>query len=50
LPLFPDGVEHITSELAFEKRDSQVTYFNGNMPIWDGSRVCDYFERYLWGR
>jgi len=34
LPLFPDGVEHITSELAFEKRDSQVTYFNGNMPIF----------------
>ena len=34
LPLFPDGVEHITSELAFEKRDGQVTYFNGNMPVF----------------
>jgi transposase len=34
LPIFPDGVEHITSELAFEKRDGQVTYFNGNMPVF----------------
>ena len=34
LPLFPDGVEHITSELAFEKRDGQVTYFNGHMPVF----------------
>ena len=34
LPLFPDGVEHITSELAFEKKDGQVTYFNGNMPVF----------------
>ena len=34
LPLFPDGVEHITSELAFEKRDGQVTYFNGSMPVF----------------
>lgn len=33
LPFFPDGVEHITSELAFEKRDGQVTYFNGHMPV-----------------
>jgi len=34
LPFFPDGVEHITSELAFEKRDGQVTYFNGHMPVF----------------
>jgi transposase-like protein len=34
LPLFPDGVEYITSELAFEKRNGQVTYFNGNMPVF----------------
>ena len=34
LPLFPDGVEHITAELAFEKRDGQVTYFNGHMPVF----------------
>jgi len=34
LPLFPDGVEHITSELAFEKKDGQVTYFNGHMPVF----------------
>ena len=34
LPEFPDGVEHITAELAFEKRDGQVTYFNGNMPVF----------------
>jgi transposase len=34
LPFFPDGVEHITSELAFEKKDGQVTYFNGHMPLF----------------
>jgi transposase len=34
LPFFPDGVEHITSELAFEKRDGQVIYFNGHMPVF----------------
>ena len=34
LPIFPDGVEHINSELAFEKKDGQVTYFNGQMPVF----------------
>jgi transposase len=34
LPFFPDGVEHITAELAFEKRDGQVTCFNGHMPVF----------------
>ncbi len=34
LPFFPDGVEHITSELAFERKDGQVTYFNGHMPLF----------------
>jgi hypothetical protein len=34
LPFFPDGVEHITSELGFEKRDGQVIYFNGHIPVF----------------
>jgi transposase len=34
LPLFPDGVPHITNELAFEKRDGRITYFNGHMPVF----------------
>ena len=34
LPFFPEGVKHITSELAFEKKDGQVTYFNGHMPVF----------------
>ncbi len=34
LPFFPDGVEHITAELAFEKKDARVTYFNGHMPVF----------------
>ncbi len=34
LPFFPDGVEHITSELAVQKEDGQVTYFNGHMPVF----------------
>lgn len=34
LPVFPEGVTLITSELAFCKRDGQVTYFNGLMPVF----------------
>jgi transposase len=34
LPLFPNGVTHITSELAFEKKDGCITYFNGHMPVF----------------
>jgi hypothetical protein len=34
LPMFPTGVTHITSELAFEKKDGQITYFNGHMPVF----------------
>jgi len=34
LPMFPDGVTHITNELAFEKKDGRITYFNGHMPVF----------------
>ena len=34
LPLFPDGVTHITPELAFCKQDGRVSYFNGQMPVF----------------
>lgn len=34
LPFFPDGVEPITAELAFEKKAGQITYFNGHMPVF----------------
>ena len=34
LPFFPDGVEHITAELAFERKAGQITYFNGHMPVF----------------
>jgi transposase len=34
LPLFPDGVTHISPELAFRKEDGRVTYFNGQMPVF----------------
>jgi transposase-like protein len=33
-PFFPDGVTHITEMLAFARQDGQVTYFNGNMPLF----------------
>ena len=33
-PLFPEGVTHITVQLAFARRDGQVTYFNGDMPLF----------------
>jgi hypothetical protein len=34
LPMFPSGVTHITSELAFARKDGQITYFNGHMPVF----------------
>ncbi len=34
LPIFPEGVTHITSELAFKKEGGRVTYFNGSMPVF----------------
>lgn len=34
LPMFPHGVTSITPELAVQKREGQVTYFNGHMPIF----------------
>ena len=34
LPIFPEGVTHITPELAFMKKDGQVVYFNGYMPVF----------------
>ena len=34
LPIFPDGVTHITEHLAFMRKDGQVTYFNGQMPVF----------------
>jgi transposase-like protein len=34
LPVFPEGVTHITPELAFKKEGGRVTYFNGSMPVF----------------
>ena len=34
LPVFPAGTTPITAELAFEKRDGQVVYFNGHLPVF----------------
>jgi len=34
LPIFPDGVTEISSNLAFEKRDGRVTYFHGMFPVF----------------
>jgi hypothetical protein len=34
LPIFPQGTTHITPELAFERRENQVTYFNGHLPVF----------------
>lgn len=34
LPLFPEGMKPITANLAVEKRDGQVTYFNGQLPVF----------------
>ena len=34
LPIFPSGTTEINSQLAFERRDDQVTYFHGLLPVF----------------
>jgi hypothetical protein len=34
LPIFPVGSTAITPELGFERRDKQVVYFNGHLPVF----------------
>src|SRR5437016_6214464 len=34
LPIFPEGVTPITSELAFQCQDGKVCYFNGHLPVF----------------
>jgi len=34
LPVFPQGTTQITPELAFERREDQVVYFNGHLPVF----------------
>ena len=34
LPLFSTGMTHITCDLAFEKRDGEVTYFYGTLAVF----------------
>src|SRR5271156_4334821 len=34
LPMFPAGVTAITDELAFERRDGKIAYFNGHMSVF----------------
>lgn len=37
LPIFPEGSTNITATLAFIKKDNQITYFNGHMPVFTHS-------------
>jgi transposase-like protein len=32
--MFPNGVTHITDQLAVMKKNGEVTYFNGHMPVF----------------
>lgn len=34
LPLFPIGTTAITPELGFERRENQVVYLNGHLPVF----------------
>ncbi len=38
LPFFPCGTTEINANLAFEKRDAQVTYFNGTLPVFSHAK------------
>ena len=34
LPIFPVGASAITTELGFERREQQVVYLNGHLPVF----------------
>lgn len=34
LPIFPVGTTLITPELGFERRENQVVYYNGHLPVF----------------
>ena len=34
LPVFPAGTTAINVELAFERHEEQVVYFNGHLPVF----------------
>src|SRR5580765_2105064 len=34
LPVFPAGCREINANLAFERRDEQIIYFNGHLPVF----------------
>ena len=33
LPMYPAGVTPISDELAFERRDGRIAYFNGQIAV-----------------
>lgn len=34
LPIFPEGMTHITNDIGFIKKDGKITYFNGHLPVF----------------
>ncbi len=38
LPIFPDGVTNINSEIAFQHKDGKVCYYNGHLPVFAHDR------------
>ena len=34
LPVFPEGLKSVNEDLAFQRRDGQVVYFHGMMPVF----------------
>lgn len=34
LPIFPQGVTEITSNLAFKREDERITYYHGTLPVF----------------
>jgi len=40
LPIFLEGVTHITSDLGYSKTDGQIIYYNGTLPIFTHEE-CD---------
>ena len=34
LPIFPQGVTEITSDLAFGREDERITYYHGTLPVF----------------
>ncbi len=48
LPFFPSGTTEINTNLAFEKKNGQITYFSGTLPVFSHDKDDHQSILYQW--